>query len=137
MSLPRTPALAADCVIIDPLNRLLLVRRGGPPFKGQLALPGGFVNVGESVQDACRREVREETGIACGDLKLIGIFSDPNRDPRGHTVSVAFLALVGQVEATAGDDAQEVQWVADIRQLELAFDHRHIIEQGLRLAHPA
>lgn len=132
MPLPATPALMTDCVVIDQDNRILLVRRGSPPFKGSLALPGGFVNVGETAEDACRREVREETNVVVAALVLVGIYSDPDRDPRGHTASVAYLARVDHVEATAGDDAEGVEWVADIQQLDLAFDHKLIIEDALR-----
>ena len=86
MPFPKTPALATDCVVIDAEERLLLIRRGHPPFKGKYALPGGFVDVGESVEDACRRELREETGVKAGRLELIGVYSDPWRDPRGHVL---------------------------------------------------
>ena len=82
MSLPRTPLLSVDCVVIDASGRVLLVRRGQPPFKGMQALPGGFVEIGESVEQACRRELREETGVRAGSLRLIGVYSDPRRDPR-------------------------------------------------------
>ena len=66
MSRPKTPALVADCVVVDAKNRVLLVRRKYPPFKGQFALPGGFVEIGETVENACRRELLEETGVKAG-----------------------------------------------------------------------
>ena len=87
MAFPKTPALTVDCVLFDAKGRLLLIRRGNPPFKGRYALPGGFVDVGETVEDACRRELMEETGVKAGRLELIGVYSDPKRDPCGHTWS--------------------------------------------------
>jgi ADP-ribose pyrophosphatase YjhB (NUDIX family) len=79
VAFPRIPALTVDCVVIDAERRLLLIRRGNPPFKGRYALPGGFVDVGETVEDACRRELMEETGVKAGRLELVGVYSDPKR----------------------------------------------------------
>ena len=129
---PVTPLLAADCVVIDAKGRLLLIRRGNPPFQGQHALPGGFVEVGESVEDACRRELMEETGLEVGKIELVGVYSDPSRDPRGHTCSVAFLARVKRAQAVAGDDAAAVEWISSWRRAKLAFDHRKIIADAMR-----
>lgn len=135
MSLPKTPALAADCVLYDREGRVLLIRRANEPFKGAYALPGGFVDIGETVEEACRREVSEEVGIAIGALRLIGVYSDPNRDPRGHTVSIAFLARVPDGTAPhAGDDAAAVEWVADWRKEKIAFDHAQILADAKNLA---
>ena len=88
----RTPALTVDCVIFRGED-VVLIRRAFEPFKGWYALPGGFVDVGESVEQACVRELLEETGLSVDkdELKLIGIYSDPSRDARRHTVSAAFL----------------------------------------------
>jgi 8-oxo-dGTP diphosphatase len=133
MSLPRTPLLSVDCVVIDARGRVLLVRRGQPPFKGMQALPGGFVAIGETVEQACRRELREETGVRAGRLRLIGVYSDPRRDPRGHTCSVAFLARVVRARATAGDDAAAAEWVEHWSRLPLAFDHAKILADTRRL----
>jgi len=128
MSLPKTPALTVDCAIFDRESRVLLIRRGNEPFKGAYALPGGFVDVGETVEDACRRELREETGIEVGELRLVGVYSDPKRDPRGHTVSVAFLAQApDRMTPRAGDDAAAVEWVENWRDSTLAFDHAKIL----------
>lgn len=134
MSPPRTPLLTADCVIVSPGRGVLMVRRKFPPFKGALALPGGFVEVGETVEQAARRELEEETGIKATDLKLVGVYSDPNRDPRWHTCTVAFLANVpDEAEATAGDDAEAVAWIKNFDGIELAFDHRKILTDALNL----
>jgi 8-oxo-dGTP diphosphatase len=133
MPLPPTPALCVDCVVIDARGSLLLVRRRNPPFKGRYALPGGFVEIGETVEAACRRELEEETGVRVGRLRLIGVYSDPRRDPRGHSCSVAFLARVGRARATAGDDAATAEWVQRGSQVPLAFDHAKIVADAERL----
>ena len=134
MPLPTTPALTVDCVIFDPQGRVLLIRRKNDPFKGAYALPGGFVDIGETVEDGCRREVREETGLEVSALRLVGVYSDPNRDPRGHTVSAAFVTRLPEATApTAGDDAAAAEWVGDWRHEPLAFDHAKILEDAEKL----
>jgi 8-oxo-dGTP diphosphatase len=133
MPLPKTPALATDCVIFDARQRLLLIRRGHPPFRGAYALPGGLVNIGETVEAACRREVMEETGVKVARLQLLGVYSDPHRDPRGHSCSVAFLARIGRATAKGGDDAASAEWVEDWSKLDLAFDHAKILTDARRL----
>ena len=134
MAMPKTPALTTDCVIFDDEGRVLLIRRGNPPFKGAYALPGGFVDIGETVEAACRREVREEVGVEIEGLELIGVYSDPSRDPRGHTVSTVFLARpVAGATPQAGDDAAAVEWVGDWRSVELAFDHARVLADAERM----
>src|SRR4029077_10945202 len=132
MPFPKTPALTTDCVVFDAKGRLLLIRRGNPPFKGRHALPGGFVAVGETVEYACRRELMEETGVKAGRLELIGVYSDPKRDPRRHTCSVAFLARIARAKPTAGDDAATAEWVESWSQLDIAFDHARILRDARR-----
>ena len=133
MPFPATPALTTDCVVFDERGFVLLIRRKHDPFKGSYALPGGFVDVGERVEDACRRELKEETGLEVGTLRLIGVYSDPHRDPRGHTCSIAYLARVGRAEPQAGDDAAAAEWVAGWRGQTLAFDHKLILADAEKL----
>jgi 8-oxo-dGTP diphosphatase len=133
MAKPVTPLLTADCVVVDGEGRLLLIRRGRPPFEGKYALPGGFVDVGESVEDACRRELLEETGVKAAKLRLVGVYSAPDRDPRGHTVTCAYLTRVRKAVATAGDDAASVEWVDGWRRLDFAFDHKIIVRDAMKL----
>ncbi len=133
MPFPSTPALTTDCVVFDDRGRVLLIRRKYPPFQGGYALPGGFVEIGERTDDACRRELIEETGLKVGDLRLIGVYSDPGRDPRGHTCSVAYLARVAEAEPRAGDDAAAAEWVDDWRSQALAFDHAQILADAERM----
>jgi 8-oxo-dGTP diphosphatase len=133
MGLPKTPLLTTDCVICDKAGRVLLIRRKNEPFKGGYALPGGFVEIGETVEAACRREVAEETGLAVSELRLIGVYSNPGRDPRGHTVSVAFAAALPESpQPHPGSDAAGAEWVADWRGAKLPFDHAQIIEDALK-----
>jgi 8-oxo-dGTP diphosphatase len=125
--------LTVDCVVFDAKGRVLLVRRKYPPFQGSYALPGGFVEIGERVEDGCRRELKEETGIEVGPLQLVGVYSDPGRDPRGHTCAVAYVARVASAEPTAGDDAAAAEWVADWHSVGLAFDHAKILADAAKL----
>lgn len=126
MSRPETPLLTVDVVIRlpDEDGRIVLIQRRNPP--PGWALPGGFVDVGETVEQAAVREVREETGLEVRLGELLGVYSDPARDPRGHTVSVVFT---GEARGTpqAGDDAGAVQAFALDALPELAFDHARIL----------
>ncbi len=133
MAKPVTPLLTVDCVIMDRKGRVLLIKRGQMPFKGHYALPGGFVDLNETVEGACLREVLEETNLTIRRPKLVGIYSVPGRDPRGATVSIAYAAKVGTAKAVAGDDASAVAWVADWKQQALAFDHKDIIRDALKV----
>lgn len=129
----KQPALAVDAVVFDAQGRLLLIRRKFPPFKGRHALPGGLVEVGETVEAAAARELHEETGMIPRSLRLIGVYSDPKRDPRGHCVSLAFLMRVESGQPAAGDDAATAEFVADWRDKKLAFDHKKIVADALKL----
>jgi 8-oxo-dGTP diphosphatase len=132
----RGPRLATDCVIRDETGNIVLIRRKNEPFKNGYALPGGFVEEGETVEEACRREVKEETNLELHDLRLVGVYSDPHRDPRGHVVSVAFAARADLSQLRAGDDAAQAEVVRNWRDHALAFDHRQIIEDSLKAAEP-
>ncbi len=134
MPRPTTPLLTVDVVLFDAHGRVLLIRRGHPPFKGAYALPGGFVDVGETVEAAARRELLEETGVVAGKLTLLGVYSEPKRDPRGHTVSAVFWGRARATAATAGDDAASVEWVAGWRKAKLAFDHALILADAAKAA---
>jgi 8-oxo-dGTP diphosphatase len=128
----KKPALTADCVIFTEKG-LVLIKRDRYPFEGSFALPGGFVEVGETVEQACRREVKEETGLNISNLRLVGVYSEPKRDPRHHTVTVAFLASADSGNFKAGDDAREVSVVRDWQKLKLAFDHNQIAMDALKI----
>lgn len=125
-------ALTTDCIIFQG-DAVVLIRRGNPPFKGSYALPGGFVEDGETVEEACRREAKEETGLELSNLRLVGAYSEPGRDPRGRTVSFAFLAESDLSKMRAGDDAAEVEIVEHWRNVSLAFDHKQILLEAVKL----
>jgi 8-oxo-dGTP diphosphatase len=132
---PR-PMLTADvaCVAEEGGRAyLLLIQRNHEPFAGRWALPGGFVDENEGLEAAAARELREETGVEGLTLEQFGAYGDPGRDPRGHTVTVAYLArLARRVAATGGDDAAGAEWFPVDALPELAFDHDRIIADALR-----
>jgi 8-oxo-dGTP diphosphatase len=127
----KQPALAADSVVFDKAGRLLLIRRKNPPFQGQYALPGGFVDYGERMQEAALRELREETGIEGRIIRLIGVYSKPDRDPRGHCVSAVYLVDGGDQQPVAGDDAESAEFIENYRAQRLAFDHDEVVADAL------
>uniref|UniRef100_A0A7J3TJT7 NUDIX hydrolase n=1 Tax=Geoglobus ahangari TaxID=113653 RepID=A0A7J3TJT7_9EURY len=109
---------------------IVLIKRKNEPFKGYYALPGGIVEYGERVEDAVVREVREETGLECKIKKLVGVYSDPERDPRGHFVSICFLMEVVGGELRASSDAEDVK-IFKLKELpKLAFDHEKMIKDA-------
>ena len=129
MAGPETPKLMVDVVIPDAEGRVLLIQRANDPYEGSWALPGGFVDVGETVEDAAVREAKEETGLDVELLRLVGVYSDPERDPRGHNVSVAFLARA-EGDPSAASDAADAAFL-DPSSTDLAFDHESIISDAL------
>jgi 8-oxo-dGTP diphosphatase len=129
---PKTPLVTVDAIILYKGNFIILIRRRNPPFKGELALPGGFVDLGETVEEACSREAYEEKNLHINIIKLVGVFSDPNRDPRGHTITIAYLCEPSQKNETpkAKDDALSIEAIPlkKLPSLKLAFDHFEIIK---------
>lgn len=124
------PAIAVD-VIVENDDKLLLIKRKIDPFKGSLALIGGFVNEGERVEDAAIRETLEETHLTIEPTDILGVYSAPQRDPRGHVISIVFIGKVISGEARAGDDADSFEWVSIddlIKNKRVGFDHIAIIE---------
>lgn len=128
----KSPALAVDAVWIRN-RRVLLVRRGRPPFRGMWALPGGFVEPRETVEEAVVRELHEETGLTARPWKLVGVYSGPDRDPRKPTTSVVFLMRGRGGHPHGGDDAAHAEWVLLRRARPLAFDHERIVRDAARL----
>ena len=121
-------------MIIEKHGKILLVTRGHEPFKGKLAFPGGFVNYGEKVEDAAVREAKEETDLSISLKAILGVYSESNRDPRGHTITTVFVANVVSGEVKAGDDAAEAKFysLADLDIGQLSFDHSRILKDYLK-----
>ena len=124
------PSIAVD-IILEKDDRLLVVLRKKDPFKGSLAIPGGFMKEGERVEDAATREMLEETNLNIEPIDILGVYSAPNRDPRGHVVSIVFIAKIISGNAKAGDDADSFEWLTIedlIKNKRVAFDHIKILE---------
>jgi 8-oxo-dGTP diphosphatase len=132
---PR-PSVAVDIVVFHPIPdgwQVLLIRRGREPFKGYWALPGGFVELDESLEATARRELQEETGLAVPDLDQIGAYGDPARDPRGRVISIAYLTFLhkkANISVKAADDASQAAWFPVNNLPPLAFDHDQILEDA-------
>ncbi len=124
----KNPVPTVD-IILQKDSNILLVKRKKDPFKDHLALPGGFVNVGEKVEDAVKREAVEETSLEIEPIDILGVYSDPGRDPRGHILSIVFVGTILSGEPKAGDDSQDIEWVnlGELEKKKLAFDHGGII----------
>ncbi len=132
---PR-PSVTVDIVLLMdvlPHPQVLLIRRKNQPFKNLWALPGGFLEMDESLQESACRELYEETAISNVYLTQIGAYGDPDRDPRGRVITIAYLGIVKseQLEAVAGSDAAEVSWFSTEDLPKLAFDHKDIIKKAI------
>jgi 8-oxo-dGTP diphosphatase len=128
----KNPKITVDGIILSN-NLLLLIKRKNNPFKDFWALPGGFIEYNEKSEDAVIREVLEETGLVTRVKKLVGVYSDPNRDPRGHTISIVYEIEIINGKIQSGDDASEVKFF-NINNIpdRLSFDHDKIIKDYLR-----
>lgn len=122
----RNPTPTVDA-IMQKGSRVLMVRRKKDPFKDMLALPGGFINEGETAEDAMKREVLEETSLEVEPIEILGVYSDPARDPRRHTLTVVFVAIITGGSEKACDDAAGLEWVELASPGKLAFDHAQIL----------
>ena len=132
---PR-PAVTADCVVItrEEQPKVLLIQRGIDPYKGCWAFPGGFMNMDETTEQCAIRELEEETGLRASDMHQIGAYSKVDRDPRGRTITVAYLAIIDEPVAVAGqDDAAKAEWFPLSALPELAFDHAEIMRDAIRI----
>jgi 8-oxo-dGTP diphosphatase len=116
-------------VILNRASEVLMVRRKKDPFKDHLSLPGGFVNEGETIEEAMKREALEETSLEVEPVDILGVYSDPKRDPRKHIVTVVFIGIIVGGTSRAGDDAASIEWVklANIERQHVAFDHIQIL----------
>ena len=132
---PR-PAVTADCVVMtkETVPRLLLIERGFDPYKGCWAFPGGFMNMDETTEQCAIRELEEETGLKVSELHQIGAYSKVDRDPRGRTITIAYLAIIdAPVHVTGQDDAAKAQWFPIDALPPLAFDHEDIMRDAISI----
>ena len=132
---PR-PAVTADCVVItkEEHPKVLLIQRGAAPYKGCWAFPGGFMNMDETTEQCAIRELEEETGLRVSNVHQIAAYSKVDRDPRGRTITVAYLAIIDKpVQVTGQDDAAKAEWWPLSALPELAFDHAEIMRDAMRV----
>jgi 8-oxo-dGTP diphosphatase len=131
---PR-PAVTADMIVLTDESepKILLIQRGDEPFKGCWAFPGGFMNMDETTEQCARRELKEETGLDIEEVQQVGAYSTVDRDPRGRTITVAYITHVPQILPVTGlDDAAEAKWWPINALPPLAFDHAQILRDALR-----
>lgn len=132
---PR-PAVTTDCAVFtkEEEPKVLLIQRGNEPYKGCWAFPGGFMNMEETAEECAVRELKEETGLTVKQIQQIGAYSKVDRDPRGRTVSIAYLAIVDAPTAVSGmDDAAKAAWFPLSSLPDLAFDHKDIMADAIAL----
>ena len=132
---PR-PAVTADCVVItkETEPKVLLIQRGIDPYKGCWAFPGGFMNMDETTEECAIRELEEETGLKLSTIHQIGAYSKVDRDPRGRTITVAYLAIIdAPVEVAGQDDAAKAEWFPLSDLPHLASDHYDIMQDAIAL----
>ncbi len=132
---PRA-GITVDIVLVDVIEgaeSILLIERGGAPYAGSWALPGGYMEIDESLVDCARRELAEETGVTASELQLVGVYDALDRDPRGRTLTVAYLGTGVEGELSAGDDAARASWFRTDELPPLAFDHDTIVADALAL----
>ncbi len=136
---PR-PMVTVDAVVFgecaDNSYEVLLIERGSPPFKGHWALPGGFIDMEETLKESVVRELREETGIDSLELQQFYTFGNPGRDPRGRNITVAFWGkeLKSRLVPKAGSDAKSYKWFNINKLPQLAFDHNEVIAKAIKAA---
>jgi ADP-ribose pyrophosphatase YjhB (NUDIX family) len=131
----KNPGITADLIVENEKGEILLIKRKNYPFAGKWALPGGFLEYGKETLEECGvRELEEETHLItnANSLELVGVYSNPKRDPRGHTIAGVYAVLKHSGEAYPGDDAGEVGWFPKKSLYNLAFDHDEILKDYFR-----
>jgi len=121
-------------IIIERDDKIVLIKRGTEPFKGMLAIPGGYMELGETIENAAAREAKEETSLIVELIDILGVYSDPKRDPRKHSIATVFIGRPNKGNLKADSDAKEAFWmnVDEIESHEFAFDHKKILTDYLK-----
>ena len=129
----KNPVPTVD-IIIEKDDKIVLIRRKNEPFKGKLAMPGGFVNEGELIEDRAIKEAKEETSLGIKLKEILGVYSIPDRDPRGHLMTTVFIAKPISGKVKGGDDASDAGWFRIDKKIlnELSFDHKKIVTDYLK-----
>ena len=132
----KIPSVTTDIFIFDDDFNFILIKRKNNPYKDCWALPGGFVEYGESVENAAIREAKEETNIDVELKELVNVYSEPSRDPRGHTITIAYIAKGDINNRKADSDAKEIDVFSleKLNEIDIAFDHEKIIKDCLNKA---
>ncbi|MDO5851821.1 MAG: NUDIX hydrolase [Methanobacteriaceae archaeon] len=135
MSKYKNPAITVDMIIFNNQNELVLIKRKNNPYKNYWALPGGFIEYNEEAEHAAIREAKEETNLDIELKKLIGVYSKADRDPRGHTITIAYTAIIKEGILKSDSDAKDTMFinVNKINDIDLAFDHKKIIKDSLKM----
>lgn len=129
----QVPLITVDGIIVKN-KKILLIKRSTEPYKNSWALPGGFVELGETLEQAIIREIEEETALKTEAIKLVGAYSDQKRDPRGHTISVAYLMKITGGNEKTTEEAKEVKYFPLAHLPEnIAFDHQKIIQDAEKI----
>ncbi len=139
MSEWNCPGVSVEAVILNERDEILLIRRGKEPYMGMHAFPGGRMEQGETAEQNAARELLEETGLIIDpkDLTLVGVYSDPARDPRRHNISIAYMGRVAGQTPKAGDDAKTATFMPIDLNRPMAFDHADILRDALKSFHYA
>jgi ADP-ribose pyrophosphatase YjhB (NUDIX family) len=121
-------------IIIERNDKIVLIKRGVEPFKRLIAIPGGHMELGETIENAAKREAKEETSLDVELIDILGVYSDPKRDPRKHSMATVFIGKPIKGKLRAGDDAKEAFWMDlnKIESYEFAFDHKKILLDYLK-----
>lgn len=127
----RKIEISTDAIVLTEDNKIVIIKRKFEPFRGEWALPGGFIEYGETAEIACAREVKEETGLDFTIEKIIGVYSEPNRDPRGHIISICFIGK-GKGEMILSDETTDIKAVSldELKNVELMSDHNQMLKDA-------
>ena len=131
----KKPSVTTDIIILNENKEVVLIKRKNDPYKDFWAIPGGFIDYGETVENAAIREAKEETNIDVELKNICGVYSDLNRDPRGHTISIVYIGQGNVEKMKASSDAKDIKFFSfdEVEKIDLAFDHSKILKNAYKL----